>query len=171
MASKGHGIAVRRTAAGVVVVCALLFFAPRVGERDRDEARAIGWIRPVQHWQQIHARAHDGAYATMECLTDPRCAPEVHREGPPPGPDFGATSERDGYRFQFHAGPLLRARSDERPSRTAMTHFAVVAVPVEPSPRKRAFCGDDRGDIYYTMGGAVPRVKAGRCLDTWHTVH
>jgi hypothetical protein len=52
-----------------------------------------------------------------------------------------------------------------------MTHFAVVAVPVESSPRKRAFCGDDRGDIYYTMGGVVPRVKAGRCLDTWHTVH
>jgi hypothetical protein len=51
-----------------------------------------------------------------------------------------------------------------------MTGFAVVATPLNPQPQRDSFCGDDRGTIYLIAGGAVPRVAAGRCVDTQQTV-
>lgn len=170
MTSKGHGVALRRVVAALAVVLAFAVFAPRVGERDRNEACAIGWIRPLQHWEAVHARAHGGAYATLACLADPACAPEVHRQEPPGDLDFIKAQDRCGYRIEFVPGPKAEPRGREERLGRALTRFAVVAVPADPSSGRRAFCGDDRGEIFYTKDGTPPRVADGRCLDTEHEV-
>lgn len=166
MAGGAHEVAIRRAVVAAALVCALLVFAPRVGEQDRGEACAIGWIRALQDLEQTQAKA-SGWYATPECLADPDCAPDVHRLWSWADFNFSETRVACGYRLQFHAGaPVTRSPAEAAKAR-ALTRFAAVAVPVSGSPgERRAFCGDDRGRIYYRTAGAVPRVSEGRCLDT-----
>jgi hypothetical protein len=104
MAGSPHEVVIRRLLAAAVVIGALLVFAPRVGERDRDEACAIGWIRAVQDVQREQAKAR-GWYATPDCLADPDCAPEAHRLWSWAHLDFSETHVACGYRLEFHAGP------------------------------------------------------------------
>ena len=165
-----HEVALRRVGAALAVAAAVAVFAPRVGEPDRHEACAIGWIRPVQHWERVHARAHGGAYATLACLADPECAPEVHRQELPVDLDFIKAQHSCGYRIEFFAGPKAESRGREERFGRALTRFAVVAVPADPSSGRRAFCGDDRSEIFYTKDGRPPRVADGRCLDTSHQI-
>ena len=69
------------------------------------------------------------------------------------------------YQVQFHPGPTAERESGKQ-SPTAMTRFAVAAVPTDPmTSRRRAFCADDWGTIYVTTSGTGP-VDIGRCLDT-----
>jgi hypothetical protein len=83
---------------------------------------------------------------------------------------FASTRERRGYRFEFHAGPKPEPQRDRGVSPSAMTGFAVVAIPLNPQLQHHSFCGDNRGTIYSIGGGAVPRVEAGRCVDTRQSI-
>jgi hypothetical protein len=99
---------------------------------------------------------------------DPSCAPA------PPGfqPRFlaleiGSLRERHGYRFQFYPGVTFDAERPHGTSLTAISNFAVVAVPVgNYKSSRRSFCTDATASIYFTAGASAPRVQAGRCLDT-----
>ena len=158
----------KRATAAIAVVFAFAVFAPRVGERDRSEATAIGAIRAIVSGEAGYASINEGYFGTLDCLAAPSCV-----RGTLGGsnafldPELAAAKERRGYRFEFHAGPKAERESEQRRSRSAMTRFAVVAIPVNAgAPQHRAFCADDRGTIYFTQDGTVPRVDAGRCLDT-----
>jgi hypothetical protein len=138
-------VIVRRTAAAAFIGLALIVLAPRVGEPDRTEAVAIGTLRMIVSGEQAYASANDGYFDT---------------------PAVASSSEHGAYQVQFHPGPKAARESGEQ-SPTAMTRFAVVAVPTDPmASRRRAFCADDRGTIYVTIGGTRPRIDSTRCLDT-----
>ena len=158
---------VRRAAAVVVLLCALALGAPGVGEPDRPESTALGVIRAIQSGELAYAAINGGYYDTLECVAGPSCVPGVRSARAFVDPDLAAARERRGYRFEFHAGPAPAPGSDERRSRSAVTRFAVVAIPLAAQAAEhRAFCGDDTGAIYFTRVGTVPRVEGGRCLDT-----
>lgn len=124
---------------------ALVIFAPRAGEGDRTEAVAIGTLRTIVSGEQAYASANDGYFDT-------------------PGVALGSVP--GGYHVQFHPGPKA-ARDSGKQSPTAMTRFAVVAVPTGPrTSQRRAFCADDRGTIYVTADGTSPQIDAAQCLDT-----
>ena len=163
----GHGVGVRRTGAACAAVLVLVVFAPRAGEPDRAESFAIGTLRAVVSGEKVYASANDGYFDTPACLTIPSCIPGTIRGVRPflaPGAASGL--ERRGYHVEFEPGPKAEASGKQR-SPSAMTRFAVVAVPTTPmTSRRRAFCADDRGTIYVTASGTRPHIDAGRCLDT-----
>ena len=160
-------VGVRRAIVAVVLLWTFALTTRRVGEGDRAEPSAIGAVRAVVSGELAYASINEGYYDTLECLSAPTCIPGVGGHSAFLQPDLAATEERFGYRLEFHAGPRAESGSEQRRSRSAMTRFAVVAVPLNPwAAQRRAFCGDDRGPIYFTRGGTVPRVEAGRCLDT-----
>jgi hypothetical protein len=162
-----YGVGVRRTVAAAALVLALIVFAPRAGEPDRTESIAIGTLRAVVSGEKAYASANNGYFDTPACLAAPSCVPGTDRRVQPfLAPGVATGSERRGYQVQFHPGPKAE-RESARQSPTAMTRFAVVAVPTDPiTSRRRAFCADDRGTIYVTAGGTRPHVDVGRCLDT-----
>src|SRR5215217_3126876 len=162
---------VRRAGAAVVLLFAGILWAPRVGEPDRIEAGAIAVVRATISGELAHASRNDGYFDTLQCLESGSCAPSRARHGVFLAPDFVArhfasTRERRGYRFEFHAGPKPEPQRDLRVSPSAMTGFAVIAIPLNSQLQHYSFCGDNRGTIYLIGGGAMPRVEAGRCVDT-----
>jgi hypothetical protein len=164
---------VRSALIAAVVLCTFALTARNVGEPDRDRAEpgAIGAVRAIQSGELAYASINEGYYDTLECLAAQSCVPGVRGERAFLDPDLAATKERNGYRFEFHGGPRAEPRSDQRTSRSAITRFAIVAIPLNPRPvQRRAFCGDDTRSIYFTSGGTVPRVEAGRCLDTENSI-
>jgi hypothetical protein len=156
---------VKRACAAVVVLCTFALTSARVGEGDRTEPGAIAAIHAILSGESAYASVH-GFYDTLECLSSPSCIPGVESQERFLQPNLAAAQERQRYRFDFHAGPKAESGSDAPRSPSAMTRFAVVAIPLEHGSQRRAFCGDDRGIIYFTIGGRVPRVDRGRCLDT-----
>ena len=156
---------IRRAAAAIVVLCTFVLTSARVGEGDRTEARAIAAIRAILSGESAYASIH-GFYDTLECLSSPSCIPGVEGQERFLQPYLAVAQERHGYRFDFHAGPKAESGSDAPRSPSAMTRFAVVAIPLDHGSQRRAFCGDDRGFIYFTTAGRMPRVDRGRCLDT-----
>lgn len=141
------GDGVRKIAAAAAILWALIVFAPPVGEPERTgEAVAIGTLRAILSGEQAYASANDGSFDT---------------------PVMASRSEHGAYQVQFHAGPKVEPEAGKRTSPSAMTRFAVVAVPTNPvASRRRAFCADDRGTIYVTVSGASPQIDVARCLDT-----
>jgi hypothetical protein len=165
-----YGVGMRRTAATAAIVLALIVFAPRAGEPDRSESIAIGTLRAVVSGEKAYASAHNGYFDTPACLAALSCIPGTGRvERPYLAPNLANVAtglERRGYQVQFHPGPTAERESGKQ-SPTAMTRFAVAAVPTDPmTSRRRAFCADDRGTIYVTTSGTGPNVDIGRCLDT-----
>jgi hypothetical protein len=154
----------RRATATLVVLCGLAVFAPPIGEhRNQNEASAIGALRAIQSAESLYASANGGHYDTLQCLITP-CEPGT-------GGSFLDSSwvagERRGYRLEFYPGPKMHPGSGQRTSRSAMSGFAIVARPLDSEAGTgRVFCGDASGSIYVTAHGTVPRVDAGRCLDT-----
>src|SRR6267142_2552306 len=170
-----YPVVVRRAGAAAVLLFAGILWAPRVGEPDRTEAGAIAVVRALISGELAHASRNDGYFDTLQCLESGSCAPSRSRHGAFLAPDFveryfASTPERRGYRFEFHAGPKPEPQRDRSVSPSAMTSFAVVAIPLNPQLQHHSFCGDDRGTIYLIGGGAVPRVEAGRCVDTRQSV-
>lgn len=163
-----HGVAMRRTAAASAIVLALIVFAPRAGEPDRSESSAIITLRAVVTGEKAYASANDGYFDTLACLMTPSCITGTDRGlGPFLAPDVAGWLDRRGYRVEFEPGPKAERESGHQKSPSAMTRFAVVAVPTTAEAAgRRAFCTDDRETIYVTPGGTRPRVDAGRCLDT-----
>lgn len=150
------------------IVTALIVFAPRAGEPDRTESIAVATLRAIVSGEKAYASANEGYFDTPACLATPSCIPGTARGSRPflaPGVIIG--SERRGYQIEFEAGPKAAQESGRQRSPSAMTGFAVVAIPTTPmTSRRRAFCADDRGTIYVTSGGTRPAVAAGRCFDT-----
>ena len=158
----------RWATAGVVTLCGVVVLAPRVGERDRTEANVIGALRAIVTGELAYESANGGYYETLSCLSSQSCIPG--RVGGPYvflDPALAASREWRGYRLEFHAGPPPENQSARPRSASAMTRFALAAVPVDTADaRRRAYCADDRQTIYFTPAGTVPRVESGRCLDT-----
>lgn len=170
MASLKDGVAGRKATLALVVLCMFMLLARRTGEPDRAESRAITTVRAIVSGELVYASINDGHVVPLKCLADPSCNPSINGQPYVLDPELAATPERHGYRFEFHAGPRAEGGSNQRRSRSSMTRFAVIAVPSSPeSPRRRAFCGDNAGFIYYTRG-TVPRVEEGRCLDTGRSI-
>jgi hypothetical protein len=164
----GHSVGVRRTAAASTIVLALIVFAPRAGEPDRTESIAVGTLRAIVSGEKAYASANDGYFDTPACLTLPSCIPGTAR-GSRPYLALGVIIglERRGYQIEFEPGPKAERGSGKQRSPSAMTGFAVVAIPTTPmTSRRRAFCADDRETIYVTSGGTRPAIVAGRCFDT-----
>jgi hypothetical protein len=163
---------VRRTVATLAVILGLAVFAPRVGERDRTEAYVVGVLRAIVSGEMAYASTY-GYYGTLACLASASCVPDARIAEPAfLSPDLAAAKERRGYRLEFHEGPRAPAPSDSLRSRPRMTAFAVVAFPVNPGAgKRRSFCADDRQLIYVTPEPSIPRVEAGRCVDTANLLH
>jgi hypothetical protein len=160
-----------KTAAFIGAATVFALAVPRVGEPDRSEARAISAIRAIVFGESRYASMNGGYYDTLECLAVPSCLPGVRGVTPFVAPNLATSRGYGGYRVEFHDGPKAELESDDRMSRSSMTHFAVVAVPLQPNTaRHRAFCADERQLIYVTPAGLVPRVEDGRCLDTTDTL-
>jgi len=160
---------VNRRGTGVVIVLGLFALAaPRVGESDHSESRAIGSIRAIVSAESGYAAAHGGRFATLDCLNDPACNLADVAFAPFLSPDLAGTREHEGYRFELSPDGVPGA--DGR-SRSTLTHFAVVARPVNGgTKRSRGFCADDRGVIYVTDPQIAVHAEGGRCLDTRNTL-
>jgi len=170
-----YRVVVRRSAAAAALLTAAILWAPRVGEPDRTEAGAIAVLRAIISGELAHASFNSGYFDTLRCLESGACAPGQAHAGPFLDPEFqqryfAPRRERRGYRFEFHAAPNPENQRDRRVSSSAMTGFAVVAIPLNPRRQHHSFCGDDRGTIYMVGGGAVPNVEATRCVDTRQSV-
>ncbi len=161
-----YRVGFRRTTVALVALCAVVLMSAHVGESDRTESSAIGTVRAILAGELTYASMNEGYYGTFECLASASCSGGVVGVGTFLDRELAATKQRRGYRFEFHAGPSAESGQDQRRSRSALTRFAVVATPMNAGTQRRAFCGDDTGVIYFTMGETMPRVEAGRCLDT-----
>src|SRR5262249_50016158 len=161
----GGRILPRRTAAAFAVLLGIAVFAPRVGEPDRTEASVISVLRAIVSGEKTYASMNGGYYETLACLAHPsrgpgpRSTPQIYL-----APELAAVKERRGYRFEFHEGPRGRpldsapSRSESAASRSGLTSFAVVAVPVNlGAGKRRLFCTDDRQLIYVTPEPSIPR--------------
>jgi hypothetical protein len=158
-----------------VVLFGCLLWAPRVGERDRTESVALAVVRAIVSGELAHASRNEGYFDTLPCLESGSCSPGQRPHVPSLAPDlverhFTSAPPRSGYRFEFHPGPSPEPQRARDLSPSAMTGFAVVAIPLNPQRRHHSFCGDGRGTIYMIAGGAVPRVEAGRCVETRQSV-
>jgi len=159
----------RRAAVVLAVILGFAVFAPRVGERDRSELNVVSALRAIVSGELAYASMNHGYYNTLSCLAVPSsCAPGLRGEQQAfLDPELAAAREWYGYRLEFHDGPRGQPSSDPLKSRSGMTSFAVVAIPVKVATvERRSFCTDDRQLIYFTRPPSVPRVEAGRCLDT-----
>jgi hypothetical protein len=159
-----YGVGVRRAVSAIVIAVGLAVFAPPIGEADKTEVWAIDALR-VTASLLAHRLAKDPAsYDTLACLAAPPCVPS-QGDGMPFLDGRWQLPQRSRYRLYFHAGPQAGHVSDRR-SRSTMTRFAVVAVPVNlAAAQYRSFCTDDRQEVYFTAAGTVPRVEVGRCLE------
>jgi len=145
----------------------MILFVPRVGERGvGDETSAIAALKMIDVAEVAYSSVH-GHFDTLTCLAaPPTCVvgPDVSQDGFLDR-DLAAATEWHGYRIEFFPGPSAWDGS-ARSSRSAMTRFAVVAMPVKSDARKRrAFCTDDTGKVFVGPATTVPRVDDGRCLD------
>jgi hypothetical protein len=170
-----YPVVARRAGAAAVLLFAAVLWAPRVGQPDRSEAGAIAVVRAVISGELAYASLNYGYFDTLPCLESGSCAAGQPRQGAFLARDFqeryfASTRERFVYRFEFHAGPNPEAQRDRRVSPSAMTRFAVVAIPLNPQLQHHSFCGDDRGTIYLTGAGTVPKVEAGHCVDTRQSI-
>ena len=168
-----HDVGVRRSTVAAAIVVTLLVCAPRVGEPDRTESMAVGMLRAIVSGEEAYASVNDGYFDTPGCLATPSCVSGAGRSpGPFLAPSVISGLDRRGYHIQFEPGPKAEREPGSDRSPSAMTGFAVVAIPTTPMAlRHRAFCADDRGTIYVTAGATRPDTARGRCLDTSSPLH
>ena len=159
----------RRVIAAIIVIGLFVFATPRLGERNRSEARAISSIRAIVSAELAYASLNSGNYGMLECLADPSCQPSLANHTRFLDPRLAAARDRDGYHFEFHPHP--DPGPSARSSRPLLMRFAVVALPADADmARGHGFCSDDRQVIYVTDNGVAPRVERGRCIDTNKTL-
>ena len=135
------------------------------------ESYPISVLRAVTSGESANAAMY-GYFDTPRCLASRRsCAPDVETQDPLLERDFTEPQELNGYRFEFFDGPPLRPTANVPRSASAMTRYAVVAVPVATQSRHRCFCTDDRQTIYVTDTESIPFVENGRCVDETNPLH
>lgn len=146
-------------ATGLLVAFAIA--APPVGEGDRSESIAVGFLRAVTSAEASHFDTH-GRYATLECLVL-----RSGGRGPLLNPSVPRLEPHAGYRFEFHHDGPPASQEAERRCSAPIKSFAIVATPATPhGSRYRSFCADDRNTIYVIAAGESPRVEGARCADT-----
>jgi type II secretory pathway pseudopilin PulG len=130
-----------------------------------NEAAAIGDLRTVISAEAAYQGSNGGFYDTPDCLGAPQgCIPGY----PTTGPTFldatlASGHDKNGYVRTFHRGPAP-AQTDRAVSPSSMTGYAYVLAPrVVGQTGVRAFCGDHRGTICFTIGGTPPAVEEGSC--------
>ena len=156
----------KRGLGAIVFLGTFALMEAHIREPNRGEAVAIGTIRAVITGESSYAALY-GYYDTLECLAGTRtCVPGIASRNSFVPPNLvDRRGELRGYRVELHAGPKAQSLRNSRVSPSAMTQYAIVAVPLYAGPgHYRAFCGDDRQTIYVTWD--EPRVDSGRCLDT-----
>jgi hypothetical protein len=134
----------------------------------------LGDLRGFMSAEHAYASANGGYFDHPSCLAAPaRCIPGY----PAANPVFidGALSRLEpalGYTFQFHSGPAPSPGDVERAraSKSSLTAFALVALPLPGSSQRRAFCGDSSGRVCVGGEGTMPEVREGRCPDTCETL-
>ncbi len=160
-----YGVGVRRAVSAIAIAVGLAVFAPPIGEADRTEGRAISALQDTASLLALALAKDPAAYDTLACLAAPPCIPS-QGDGMPYLDGRWQLPQGSRYRLYFHAGQQAGPVSD-RGSRSTMTRFAVVAIPVNlAATQYRSFCTDDRDQVYSTAAGTVPRVEDGRCFDT-----
>ena len=129
-----------------------------------NESMAIGDTRTVISAQAAYSSANNGAYDTLACLGAPAsCIPNY--SGPPNmlTPELVAGGPKGGYRRTLHLGPQP-AEMTPAMSPSSVAAYAYVSVPINQGQTGvRAFCGDSRGIICYTVDGSEPEVVNGEC--------
>jgi hypothetical protein len=135
----------------------------------------LGDVRSFMAAEVAYANANGGYFDLPSCLAAPnRCLPSAH-SGQAGFLDAGLAQlqPREGYQFRFEAGPAPSLSDAERKtlSKSSITSFAVVAIPVLGGGQRRAFCGDSNGRVCSRRDGSMPVVKDGRCPEDCETLH
>jgi len=162
----------RGVVVAAAVVTAIVLFGQRIGERQRSpESSAISTLRAITSGESTYVAMY-GYYDTPQCLASRRpCAPDVATQDPLLERDFTEHQESSNYQFQFFAGPAFRLGQNGSRSASAMTQYAVIAVPVTIRGQHRSFCTDDRQTIYISATENTPVVENGRCRDDTSPLH
>src|SRR5437667_215349 len=78
--------------------------------------------------------------------------------------DVATTTSRNGYNRRFYSGPAPMPPPSKPVSRSSMTAFAYVAVPIQRGKTGvRSFCVDASGDIRTQADEAEPEIVDGAC--------
>jgi type IV pilus assembly protein PilA len=131
-----------------------------------NEAGAIGDVRTVISAQVAYASANGEYFDTLECLAAPQQCIPSYPAGSPVFLDqmFVQSGVKAGYQRNLHAGPAPFDLDPTRVSRSSMTAFAYVAVPIQQGRTGiRAFCGDSTGVVCHTADGRMPPIVDGQC--------
>ena len=134
-----------------------------------NESATLGDVRSVAAAEAAYQSINAGYYDTLECLAAPsRCVPGHSGPALMDGA-LATTTEKNGYRRTFHAGPPPDMPDPSKPvSPSSMTAFAYVAVPVQPGKTGvRSFCVDATGHVRAQGDGSAPEIVDGVCPTDW----
>ena len=131
-----------------------------------NEAVAIGTLRAISSGEASYAAANAGYYDSQECLASPTNCLTNYREGP-----FLAEAYRtkSGFRFEL-GGTAAPDDRDPKTSRSSLSHFVVLALPLSPSTGSRMFCVDDSGVLRWQRGEYPVPAEAAACPAAWQPV-
>ncbi len=150
---------------GLLVSCPVFSAAGR--HVSRSESWVIGDIRTVISAQAAYQTQNAGhADARLSCLAQPsECIPGYESDQPSfLDAALASLADKKGYRRSFHPGGPPDAISPGG-SPTSVSTWAYVAVPLDPGYSGiRGFCGDSRGQIFFTANGSAPSLASdGTC--------
>jgi len=131
-----------------------------------NEAVTIGALRAISSAETSYAVANGGYYDSQECLVTPsNCLPD-YRDTP-----FLAEAyhTKSGYHFEL-SGSAPPAERDSKTSRTSLSGFIVIAVPLSPSTGTRMFCLDDTGAIRWQPGQNPIPPGLTQCPAAWRPI-
>src|SRR5262245_25155244 len=144
--------------------------------RTPGESGGVGDIRTILAAESQYATANGGYFDLPSCLAaPPSCLPGKAAGTAEPLLDarLGALRPRTGYSFSFVPGPPANPGEGRQKevSKSSLTAYAVVALPLQSSGQRRAFCGDSTGRICARGDGTIPAVENGRCPQACETLH
>jgi len=128
--------------------------------RSANEAAAVGDIRTMMSAQMAYSYGNGGAYDQVRCLLEPAQCLAGSKEKA--FIDRSLTlDEKNGFKRKFYPGAKFTGKGAK--STSSIASFAYTAFPSSPEMGSRGFCGDDSGQVCFTVDGLEPRVSAGRC--------
>src|SRR5262245_10473822 len=136
-----------------------------------DGQGGLSEIRTLMTAEDSYANVNKGYFDSPRCLGVPAaCLPNVPRDMQPfLDRRMAELQPWGGYTFQFHAGPPPAIEFEKEASKSSVTSYAVVALPLKGSG-SRAFCGDSMGRLCERADGTMPGVENGRCPDACETL-
>jgi len=151
----------------IIVASALVFSAAcRSGCLNDGATDAIVALKAIQAAETEYASIF-GHYDSLGCLVRPTCSPNSPASERFLDPDWALNAKRQfGYRFEFSPGPGTSDLALPNRSKSAMTRYAVAAIPAAADVKwRRGFCVEETGTIYQTSLGTTPRLDNGRCVN------